>query len=102
MTEVPGFIDEARIYVASGKGGNGMVHFRRVRDQIYNPAAAKMVTASILADTETPCVPPDIRLPDLLELFHKYNLGEIAVVEDMIHKRLIGIIEQRDLLRIIH
>ncbi|HEY69272.1 MAG TPA: GTPase ObgE [Anaerolineae bacterium] len=29
MTEVPGFIDEARIYVASGKGGNGMVHFRR-------------------------------------------------------------------------
>ncbi len=80
----------------------GMVHFRRVRDQIYNPAAAKMVTASILADTETPCVPPDIRLPDLLELFHKYNLGEIAVVEDMIHKRLIGIIEQRDLLRIIH
>jgi GTP-binding protein len=29
MTEAPGFIDEARIYVASGKGGNGMVHFRR-------------------------------------------------------------------------
>ncbi|MGD8814488.1 MAG: GTPase ObgE [Anaerolineales bacterium] len=29
MSEAPGFIDEARIYVSSGRGGNGMVHFRR-------------------------------------------------------------------------
>ncbi len=29
MTEAPIFIDEARIFVASGKGGNGIVHFRR-------------------------------------------------------------------------
>ncbi len=29
MTEAPAFIDEARIFVASGRGGNGVVHFRR-------------------------------------------------------------------------
>jgi len=29
VTETPYFIDEARIFVASGKGGNGVVRFRR-------------------------------------------------------------------------
>lgn len=29
MTEASTFIDEARIFVASGRGGNGVVHFRR-------------------------------------------------------------------------
>jgi GTP-binding protein len=29
VTEAPVFIDEARIFIASGNGGNGIVHFRR-------------------------------------------------------------------------
>jgi Kef-type K+ transport system membrane component KefB/predicted transcriptional regulator len=80
----------------------GMVHFRKIRDQLYGSDTARRATAGTLADPDTPVVTPDAHLPDILRLFHRHNLGEIAVVEDMVHKRPIGLIEQRDLLRVLH
>ncbi|MFH1726502.1 MAG: cation:proton antiporter [Elusimicrobiota bacterium] len=100
------FIERSRFHdfpVADAEGAYlGMVHFRKVRGQFYNPASVKLVTAGSLADKDTPTVIPGTELSELLELFHKHNLGEIAVVEDQLSKRLIGLIEQRDLLRVLH
>ena len=39
---------------------------------------------------------PEMEPSELLEIFHKHNLGEIAVVEDPNTNKLIGLIEQRD------
>jgi Kef-type K+ transport system membrane component KefB/predicted transcriptional regulator len=101
--EVLEFIERSRFHdfpvVDSNGCYAGMVHFNKVRDRIYNPALIKLVTARVLADTETPVVTPDTEPAELLELFHKHNLGEIAVVEDRLTRKLIGLIEQRDLLR---
>ena len=80
----------------------GMIHFRHIRAQLYGSASTRSATAGTLADKETPVVTPDEELPTILKLFHEYNLGEIAVVEDLEHKRPIGLVEQRDLLRVLH
>jgi len=104
--EVLNFIEKSRFhdFPVVDKNGNfiGVVHFRMVRDQIYNPAEASLVTAGSLADTESPTVTPETGLEEILELFHKHNLGEIAVVDNQVTKHLVGIIEQRDLLRVLH
>ena len=80
----------------------GMIHFRKIRDQLYGSASARRATAGNLADSDTPIVTPETGLPEILRLFHRHNLGEIAVVEDMERKHPIGLIEQRDLLRVLH
>ena len=80
----------------------GMIHFRKIRDQLYGSTSARRATAGNLADSDTPIVTPETGLPEILRLFHRHNLGEIAVVEDMERKHPIGLIEQRDLLRVLH
>jgi CBS domain-containing protein len=80
----------------------GMVHFRKIRDQFYNPTSLTRQTAGFLADKAMPAVDPDAELSQLLELFHKHNLSEIAVVDNHVSKQLIGLIEQRDLLRVLN
>lgn len=80
----------------------GMIHFRKIRDQLYGSASARRATAGKLADPDTPIVTPETRLPEILRLFHRHNLGEIAVVEDLEKKHPVGLIEQRDLLRVLN
>lgn len=77
----------------------GVVHFRKIRDQIYSPATKRLVSAGSLAERGTPPVTPETPLEVLFDLFHAHNLGEIAVVNNLTTKHLIGIVEQRDLLR---
>lgn len=77
----------------------GVVHFKKIRDHLYNPASANLVTAANLADKDTPVVTPETELDELLQLFHKHGLGELAVVENSATNRLIGLVEQRDLVR---
>lgn len=100
------FIERSRFndFPVSDENGAylGMVHFRKVRAQIYNPASLKLVNAGSLADHGTPTVTPETDLSDLLEIFHQHNISEIAVIENPVSKRLIGLIEQRDLLRALH
>lgn len=104
--DVLNFIERSRFHdfpVVDSEGKYlGMVHFQKIRDQIYNPALVRLVTAGSLADQETPAATPEMEPTQLLELFHKYNLGEIAVVENLMSKKLLGLIEQRDLLREMH
>ncbi len=80
----------------------GIVHFQSMRDLMYNSAMALLVTAADLADTEIPPAPADTRLANLLELFNQRNVGILAVVDSAETNRLIGIIEQRDVLQAMH
>ncbi len=103
--EVLNFIESSRFHdfpVADSKGTYvGMVHFHRVRNQLYDPDSVDLVTAGFLADKGTPAVTPETDLPTVLGFIHDYGLGEIAVVDNHVSKRLIGLIEQRDLLRVL-
>ena len=41
-------------------------------------------------------------LTDLLEAFTRENVGVLAVVDKTDGRRIVGLVEQRDLLRILH
>ncbi|MHC4663273.1 MAG: CBS domain-containing protein [Planctomycetota bacterium] len=80
----------------------GIVHFQGIRDMVYDPTLAHLVTAFDLAEHDAPTVTPDTPLEKILDIFHEHNLGAIPVVDDLESNRLAGIVEQRDLLRALH
>ncbi len=77
----------------------GIIHFHNLRDMVYDPALADLVDAMDVLDRNTPAVTPEITAEKLLNLFHQLNLGTIPVVKNQRSKKLIGIVEQRDLLK---
>ena len=80
----------------------GVVHFSDVRDVIYDPALSGLVTAVDLADPDSAVVPMDMKLGDLLKLFTSKNVAVLPVAERRESNRIVGIVEQRDLLRALH
>jgi CBS domain-containing protein len=102
--EVLNFIEKSRFHdfpVVSPEGKYlGVVHFEKVRNHIYNPSTDRLVTAVSLADRDTKPVTPKTELKTLFDRFHENNIGELPVVQDEESNQLIGIIEQRDLLRV--
>lgn len=80
----------------------GVVHFSDIRNVIYDPLARDLITAVDLADPDSPIVPLDMPLTDLLELFTSQNVGMLPVTERPGSKTIVGIVEQRDLLRALH
>ncbi len=88
-------VDEAGQYV-------GMVHFADLREIIYDPNVRELVTAADLSDAASPTVRADLPLQELLEVFHKTDFGSLAVVEAADTGRVVGLVEQRDLLRALH
>ena len=79
-----------------------MIHFSDVRDVIYDPAWAELVTAIDLADPNSAVVETDMPLTNLLDVFTRQNVAVLPVVEQRGGKRIVGIVEQRDLLRAVH
>ena len=80
----------------------GMIHFSDLREIIYDPSVRELVTAADLADAYSPTVAVDLPLEDLLEVFHQTDFGSLAVVESAGGRRVVGLVEQRDLLRALH
>jgi len=80
----------------------GVIHFSDVRDVIYDPGLSALVTAVDLADPDSPPVPTDMPLRELLDLFTRLNVGALPVVEQAESRRIVGLVEQRDLLRALH
>ncbi len=80
----------------------GVIHFSDVRDVIYDPTLRDLVTAVDLADPDSAVVPPDMALTHLLEIFSGTNVGVLPVAESSGSKRILGVVEQRDLLRALH
>ncbi len=80
----------------------GVIHFSDVRDVIYDPALTELLTAVDLADTDSPTVAMDLPLRKLLDVFTRLNVGVLPVVERSDGRRVVGLVEQRDLLRALH
>ena len=80
----------------------GMIHFSDLRNMIYDPHMRDLVTAVDLADDQTPMVPVDMSLDDLFEKFKTSDVGSLVVVESAGSRRVVGLVEQRDLLRTLH
>jgi CBS domain-containing protein len=80
----------------------GVIHFSDVRDVIYDPTLLTLVTAVDLADPDSHTVPPGMTLADLLKAFSRENVGVLPVAEQAGSKRIVGVVEQRDLLRALH
>ena len=80
----------------------GVIHFADVRDVIYDPAMRELVTALDLADPDSDVVSMDMSLSELLAVFEGKNVGVLPVAERVNLRRIVGIVEQRDLLRALH
>lgn len=76
----------------------GMIHYADLRHIIYDPAVRNLVTATDLARGDSPTVTRDTPLSELFRRFHDTNLDSIAVVETGPARRVVGVVEQSDLL----
>ena len=79
-----------------------MVHFSDLRGMMYDPVVRELVTAHDLARQNTPLAAPDMTLQQLLDVFHETDVGSLAVVDDAETRHVVGIVEQRDLLLVLH
>jgi Kef-type K+ transport system membrane component KefB/CBS domain-containing protein len=80
----------------------GMIHFSDIRDVIYEPTLRDLITAMDLVDPQSPTVPPDMSLNELFEVFTVHNVAVLPVTQKGDAGHVIGIVEQRDLLRALH
>ena len=80
----------------------GVVHFSDIRNIIYDPTLRQLVTAADLANPKTPAVPVNLPLAEVLDIFHNGDIGSLPVLDSPGSRRVVGIIEQRDVLRVLH
>jgi len=80
----------------------GIIHFRDIREMIYNPLLADLVTASDLVRPGAKPLFVDMPLDDALQCFHEHEVGSLPVVDGPHSRRVVGVVEQRDLLRALH
>lgn len=77
----------------------GMVRFSDLRDILYDPHMRELVTASDLVAANVPAVDPDEPVDNLLGIFAEVDTAALPVVDSHESRRVIGLVEQRDLLR---
>jgi len=77
----------------------GVMHFSDMHDVIYDPVLSDLVTAADLSDPDSSAVPVDMPLHEALRVFQAANVGSLPVIEGSGSRRVVGILEQRDVLR---
>ena len=106
LDEVLHFVETSRLnhfpVVSSDNQLTGVIDYADVRDIIYDPMLGGLVTALDLANPDSPTVGGDASLDELLELFRSRDLGCVPVVEAAGSRKVVGLVEQRDLLRALH
>lgn len=80
----------------------GVIHFSDVREVMYDPATRGLVTAVDLVGPGSVVVPMEMPLEELLKVFTEQNVGVLPVVESAQDRHIVGVVEQRDLLRALH
>jgi CBS domain-containing protein len=80
----------------------GVIHFSDVQNVIYDPATKELVTALDLADPDSAVVPLGTPLTELLEVFRQHDVAVLPVVSDHEGRNVVGLVEQRDLLKALH
>ncbi len=77
----------------------GLIRLSDLREIIYDPAMTNLVTAADLADPSAKAVSVDTPLEQLLAIFQDSNLSSLPVITDAETREVVGVVEQRDLLR---
>lgn len=80
----------------------GVMHFSDIRGIIYDRSLARLMTAVDLANPDTHPLPADMPLHEALHVFQEGDVGSLPVVEGPGSRTVVGIVEQRDLLRALH
>ncbi|MEE9293354.1 MAG: CBS domain-containing protein [Phycisphaerae bacterium] len=83
-------------------GFAGVIHFNDIHDVIYDPSIRDLVTAVDLADAGAAFVTMGLPMSELLKVFTSHNVGVLAVVDSQRSRRVVGVVEQRDLLKALH
>jgi CBS domain-containing protein len=69
---------------------------------MFNPVLAQMLTAYDMANTAPPIALADQPITEVLEVFHTHDVSSLPVIENEESRRLLGVIEQRDVLQALH
>lgn len=106
MEEVMAFVERSRFnhfpVVDEADHLVGMVRFSDIRDVIYDPVVHDLITAVDMADPNIPLVTVDQDLHNLFELFSSGHYETLPVVDGPGSRKVLGIVEQRDLLHVMH
>ncbi|MCA9245064.1 MAG: CBS domain-containing protein [Phycisphaerales bacterium] len=101
--EVLRFVEQSRFsqfpVVDEGDRLIGVIHFSDIREIIYDATLARLVTAADLCNASRPVAPIEMPLDEALRAFQKNDGNAMTVVDDTDSRRVLGIVEQRDLLR---
>ncbi len=106
LNEVLHFVERSRynhfLVVDDDKHLVGVIHFSDIREMMYDPFLSRLMTAVDLAGPNPQLVFADMSMDDVLEVFKAADVGSLPVVESEDSRRVVGLIEQRDLLRAMH
>ncbi len=80
----------------------GIVRLADIRDIMYDPTMLGLITAFDLADPSLPLAYVEQSVEELLGSFGKSDIGAIPVTKSAESRVVVGIIEQRDVLRALH
>jgi CIC family chloride channel protein len=80
----------------------GVIHFSHIREIIYDPFLSRLMTAIDLVMPNPQTVHADMPMEEALQVFRAGDIGSVPVVEAPGSRRVVGIVEQRDLLRTLH
>ncbi len=106
MDQVMAFVERSRFNhfpVIDAEGHLlGMIRFADIRDVIYDPLTRDLITAVDIANPDIPLVTVDQDLDSLLALFGSGHFETLPVVDRPGSRKVLGIVEQRDLLHVMH
>ncbi|MFQ5412194.1 MAG: CBS domain-containing protein [Phycisphaerae bacterium] len=80
----------------------GVIHFSQIREILYDPTLSYLMTAMDLSNPRAGAVHADMPLAEAMRVFQEGDVGSLPVVETADSRHVVGIIEQRDLLRAVH
>jgi len=105
LDEVLHFIERSRLDhfpVVDGEGRFvGTISLADVRDIIYEPEMHQLVTARDLLEDDLVTAGPDDSLERLFDNFRAHKARDLIVLDERA-RRVLGIVEQRDVLRAMH
>ena len=106
LDEVLHFVEQSRFnhfpVVDENDALVGVLHFSDIRGIIYDPFLSHLMTAVDLANPNTSAVSADMPMEEVARVFRDGDLGSLPVVEGPNSQHVVGIIEQRDLFRVLH
>ena len=89
--------------VVNGEGIlKGLISFEEIRDVLFDEGLRNLVIASDLAHEDVRCLSPQDTLEHAVSQFDKCGSSCLPVVDPRDPRKLIGLLEQRSVLRVYH